>query len=547
MPPPSAKVSVRVKPAGESSAFSARQLELLSRVSREMVSAQSTEEALRAIVEGMRELFDAALVRVWAFQTGAECPHCSRSSGNQSGPSLHLRASAGFDEKVEGAHHGLAGVVPAVTELAELRNPTLLHDLSSSPHVIDKAWIVRHKLQTAFGLPLIFRGELLGVLSVFTRAPGDELTLGRMTVFAAFAATTLQSALLLERLRDSNERALTENQLLEQEVVARGHFDEIIGTSPALKAALWKMQQVAKTDTTVLLLGETGTGKELAARAIHKLSKRRDQPLIRVNSAAIPPSLADSELFGHEKGSFTGAHQRRLGRFELANRGTLFLDEVGDLQIDMQSRLLRALEQGEIERVGGERLIQVDVRLIAATNHDLASAVARGDFRADLFYRLDVFPIVMPPLRERIGDIPLLVKHSLALIAKRLRQAPKVVSKESMRRLEQYSWPGNIRELHNVLERACVLATGRVVDVNDPALALPVVTPTEPIGRSATGGAPRVKFPTLEEIDSNHIRLALKNTGGRIDGARGAAKLLGLHPNTLRSRMQRLGIRRSAL
>jgi transcriptional regulator with GAF, ATPase, and Fis domain len=532
-----------VKPAGELSAFSKRQLELMSRVSREMVSAQSTEEALRAIVEGMRELFDAALVRVWAFQTDAECPHCWRKGGDRNGHSLHLRASAGFGEKVEGAHHGVRGVVPAVTELAELRTPTLLHDLSSSPRVIDKAWIAKHKLQTVFGLPLIFRGDFLGVLSVFTRAPGDEHTLGRMTVFAAFAATTLQSARLIERLKDSNERALTENELLEQEVVARGHFDEIIGTSPALKAALWKMQQVAKTDSTVLLLGETGTGKELAARAIHKLSKRRDQPLIRVNSAAIPPTLADSELFGHERGSFTGAHQRRLGRFELAHHGTLFLDEVGDLQADMQSRLLRALEQGEIERVGGERVIQVDVRLIAATNRDLSAAVASGDFRADLFYRLDVFPIVLPPLRERIGDIPLLAKHCLKLLAKRLGQQPKVLSKESMRLLEQYSWPGNIRELHNVLERASVLATGRVVDVKDAALI--GVAPS--VVNSAVAAPSRHRFPTLEEVDASHIRLALDSTGGRIDGARGAAKLLGLHPNTLRSRMQRLGIRKSAL
>jgi transcriptional regulator with GAF, ATPase, and Fis domain len=520
-------------------ALSSRQLELISRASREMMTAESTEQVLRAIAEGTREVFDAALVRVWARQPDAECPHCSRSGGTGGGSSLHLRASAGLGEQIDGPHHR-SPVLPVVANLADARTPTLLPDLSSEPRIIDPAWVSRHKLQSAYGLPLISRGELLGVLTAFMRRPGDQSTLDRMAVFAAFAATTLQTARLIERLKDSNERALTENKILEQEVVAGGRFDGIIGNSPALKAALWKIQRVAKTDTTVLLLGETGTGKELAARAIHKLSKRRDLPLIRVNSAAIPPSLVDSELFGHEKGAFTGAHQRRLGRFELANRGTLFLDEVGDLQPDMQSRLLRALEQGEIERVGGEGTIKIDVRLIAATNRDLPAAIASGAFRADLYYRLDVFPIVMPPLRERIDDIPLLVKHSLALIAKRLGQPQKVVSNESMQLLEQYSWPGNIRELHNVLERACVLASGRVVEVKDPALIAPVL-PATPADTSGHSGAPH-RFQTLEELDTGHIRLALESTSGRIDGARGAARLLGLHPNTLRSRMERLGI-----
>jgi transcriptional regulator with GAF, ATPase, and Fis domain len=510
-----------------------------------MVAAESIEQALHAIAEGTREIFDAALVRVWARHRDADCPHCSRTGGLAANRmSLHLRASVGLGERIDGPHHW-SPVVPVVSGLAEARTPTLLTKLSSEPRILDQAWVSRHKLESVYGVPLIFRGELLGILTAFSRSPGNEDTLDRIAVFAAFAATTLQTARLIERLKESNERALTENEILEQEVIDRGRFDDIIGTSPALKAALWKMQKVAKTDTTVLLLGETGTGKELAARAIHRLSKRRDQSLIRVNSAAIPPSLVDSELFGHEKGSFTGAHQRRLGRFELAHRGTLFLDEVGDLQPDMQSRLLRALEQGEIERVGGERVIKVDVRLIAATNRDLPASIAAGTFRADLYYRLDVFPIVMPPLRERIDDIPLLVKHSLAQIAKRLGQSQKVVSKESMRLLEEYSWPGNIRELHNVLERACVLATGRVVDVRDPALIAPV-TPLARADTTAVGSSARSRFHTLEEVDASHIRLALESTKGRIDGVRGAARLLGLHPNTLRSRMQRLGISKTA-
>ena len=304
-----------------------------------------------------------------------------------------------------------------------------------------------------------------------------------------------------------------------------------------MKAMLREVRQVAPTDATVLLTGETGTGKELVARAIHARSPRGERTLVKVNCGAIPAGLVESELFGHEKGAFTGALQRRIGRFELADRGTLFLDEVGELPPDAQVKLLRVLQEQEFERVGGGRPIRVDVRVVAATNRDLGVEVTEGRFRADLFYRLNVFPIRVPPLRERRGDVPLLVRHLLAQLQRRLARPLRGVTPESLARLERYPWPGNVRELQNVLERAAVLARGPVVDVPDPLRSPSAARPGAAAGAEAGGD-----FATLEEAERAHIGEALRRTGGVIHGPRGAAVLLDVRPTTLRSRMERLGI-----
>jgi formate hydrogenlyase transcriptional activator len=343
-------------------------------------------------------------------------------------------------------------------------------------------------------------------------------------------------------------------------------FNGLVGESPALRAVLRKVAQVAPVETTVLLTGETGTGKELIGRAIHEGSPRKGRPLVKMNCGAIPQGVVESELFGHERGAFTGALQRRIGRFELANRGTLFMDEVGELPLDMQVKLLRVLQEQEFERVGSTTSQQVDVRLVAATNRDLEAEVAAGRFRADLFYRLNVFPVRLPPLRERTGDIPLLVRHFLAQFQRKLAKPLKGVTDESLARLQAYTWPGNIRELQNVLERACVLATTPIVEIGD---ALQPVTSSrtrfgsvamhgpsafdEHVERGdADGGARRFashsthtdhgQLLTLDENERVHIRRALAVAGGRIHGPQGAASLLGINPSTLRSRMQKLGI-----
>jgi PAS domain S-box-containing protein len=348
------------------------------------------------------------------------------------------------------------------------------------------------------------------------------------------AEESLRAALAeVRRLKDRLE---TENVYLQEQIETEHGFEEIVGRSPALRRVLTEVEQVAPGDTTVLITGETGTGKELLARAIHKLSPRRDRALITVNCGAISPGLVESELFGHEKGAFTGAVSRRIGRFEVADGGTLFLDEIGDLPLDSQVKLLRVLQEGEIERVGGLRPIKVDVRVIAATHHDLEALVRDGRFRADLFYRLNVFPIRNPALRERAEDIAELVRYFVLKYAAKLGKRIEAVPRGVLEGLAAYPWPGNIRELANVIERSVILSRGS-------ALELDGLLPSD---RGAAPSSRAVERPTLEEIERRHIVEVLQQTGWRVSGPRGAAVLLGLKPTTLEARMKRLGVRRPA-
>jgi formate hydrogenlyase transcriptional activator len=313
-----------------------------------------------------------------------------------------------------------------------------------------------------------------------------------------------------------------------------GHaFEEIIGESSALTAVLRQVELVAPTDATVLIQGETGTGKELIARALHQRNARRHHPFIKVNGAAIPSGLLESELFGHERGAFTGAIGRQLGRFELAHQGTLFFDEVGDLPLDLQPKLLRVLQEQAFERVGGTRTIGVDVRLVAATHRDLTQMVVEGTFRSDLYYRLNVFPIRLPPLRERPEDIPLLVRHFAQQHAQRLHKPVHTIPAEALEALTRYPWPGNVRELQNVIERAVILA-------RDGVLRPVLPTWQQPLQRSPAGGS------TLADVQRDYIVRVLRDASGVIGGQHGAAARLGLKRTTLLSRMERLGIARQA-
>jgi formate hydrogenlyase transcriptional activator len=327
-------------------------------------------------------------------------------------------------------------------------------------------------------------------------------------------------------------RLRQQNEYLEAEISDARHFDEIVGKSAALTSVIDQVWAVAPTDSTVLIQGETGTGKELFARAIHSASRRSDKPLIKVNCAALPTGLVESELFGHEKGAFTGALARRVGRFELAEGGTIFLDEIGELPLEMQSKLLRVLQEREFERVGAATSTSVDVRVIAATNRDLAVEVREKRFREDLFYRLSVFPVRLPALRERMGDVPLLAHYLTSRVAAQMGKQVLGIHPETLERLQAYSWPGNIRELQNVIERAVILCRGELLEVDPMQLAGPADEPVE---------APS---ETLDAAQRSHIEAALARTGWVIDGNRGAAKILGMHPNTLRSRMKKLGIER---
>jgi DNA-binding NtrC family response regulator len=353
--------------------------------------------------------------------------------------------------------------------------------------------------------------------------------------------TELRTALQeLERLK---ERLQHENRYLQQEISEQTNSREIIGDSAALRHALKQVELVAAADTTVLIRGETGVGKELIARAIHERSPRRERPLVKLNCSAISAGLVESELFGHVKGAFTGASDRRIGRFELAHEGTLFLDEVSELPLDTQTKLLRVLQEGEFEPVGSSRTMQVNVRVIAASNRDLQADVASGRFRADLYYRLNVFPIDVPPLRERPGDVPALAQFFLARCARKLGKPLRTIDPESLARLQAHSWPGNVRDLQNTIERAAILSSGDVLRVDWPLEAGPqscfaAAAPRSAAPTSGNGGS----VYRLEEMERQHFISVLKKTRGVIEGPNGAAKLLDLKPSTARFRIKRLGI-----
>ncbi|MBT8401646.1 MAG: sigma 54-interacting transcriptional regulator [Rhodothermia bacterium] len=330
----------------------------------------------------------------------------------------------------------------------------------------------------------------------------------------------------LERLKNRLE---AENVYLQEEIKLHHNFEEIIGGSREMKQMFRKIEQVAGTDATVLILGETGTGKELVARAIHNLSPRKSRPLVKINCAALPDNLVESELFGHEKGAFTGASARKPGRFELANGGTIFLDEVGDLPLALQAKLLRVLQEGELERIGGTETLRVDVRVIAATNRNLDESITEKTFREDLYYRLNVFPLTAPPLRQRSGDLQMLVQHFVQKYCRKLGKSVTRVPRTVMDALHVYDWPGNVRELENVIERAVILSSGDALSIEDS------------LGRRKSGKT--ATAPTsLEDVERQHIIKTLEETHWRVEGARGAAKRLDINPSTLRSRMRRLGI-----
>jgi formate hydrogenlyase transcriptional activator len=338
----------------------------------------------------------------------------------------------------------------------------------------------------------------------------------------------------LEEIRELQERLEAENVYLREEVRGGDEFADIVGRSPALKDVLARLSQVAPADSTVLLLGETGTGKELLARALHERSPRRKRAFIKVNCAALPATLIESELFGHEKGAFTGATAAHAGRFELADGGTLFLDEVAELPVELQAKLLRVLQDGEVQRLGSARVSKVDVRLVAATNHDLEQAMAGGRFRRDLYYRLSVFPLRVPPLRERREDIPLLAWAFIQRRQGRLGRHVETIPRETMERLTSYDWPGNVRELENILERSLILLSGSVLRVDESlGPASPSYSPA-PVGEAES----------FDDAARHHIWSVLERASWRINGPGGAAEVLAVHPNTLRSRMKKLGISR---
>ena len=406
-----------------------------------------------------------------------------------------------------------------------------------------KTGLEAHEKWSALGfkvgcvLPLISRNRVLGTLGLRRRDenPYTDDEVQFLMQVANQIAIAVENALAYGEIRALKDKLALEKLYLEDEIRNDRPFEEIIGKSTALRRVLRQVETVAPTDATVLIYGETGTGKELIARAIHNLSPRRPQAFVKLNCAAIPTGLVESELFGHERGAFTGAIAQRIGRFELANHGTVFLDEIADLPLELQPKLLRVLQEREFERLGNSRTLRSDARLIAATNGDLAAMVEAQRFRPDLFYRLNVFPIHLPPLRERVEDIPLLVRHFVQHFARRMNRTIETISSDTMESLVRYQWPGNIRELENVMERAVILSSG-------PILRVPVEDLQNCVTRGRANGTPR----TLEEAERAHILATVKETKWVLSGPRGAATRLGMNRSTLQFRMKKLGIVRPA-
>ncbi len=407
-------------------------------------------------------------------------------------------------------------------------------DLKREQVFLEDKWYVQEGLGRMINLPLLVRDRCLGVLNIGsiesgTPDPQDLEFLTQVAMQIAYAIDHVQAYEQIDRLRDQLAK---ENVYLTEELRLTKNIGTLVGKSVAFHNVLALAREVAPTPTTVLITGETGTGKELIAQAIHDWSPRHQKPMVRVNCAAFPAGLVESELFGHERGAFTGADRRREGRFELAHGGSLFLDEIGEMPLETQAKLLRVLQDGMVDRLGGKQPVHVDVRVIAATNSDLPSAVKDGAFRADLFYRLNVFTLALPPLRDRPDDIPLLARHFLQQYSVKLHRACKDLDQDSLGRLLRYNWPGNVRELENVIERAMILSHEPVMRIDDHVLG----SADSSFSESAPAG--------LKELERRHILQTLTLTNWHIEGPKGAAMLLGMPPSTLRSRMKQFGMKR---
>jgi formate hydrogenlyase transcriptional activator len=407
-------------------------------------------------------------------------------------------------------------------------------DLKGEQVFLEDKWYVQEGLGRMINLPLLVKDQCLGILNIGSIEsgvpdPGDMEFLTQVAMQIAYAIDHVQSYEQIDRLR---ERLAKENVYLAEELRLTKNIGTLVGKSDAFQQVLSLAREVAPATTTVLILGETGTGKELIAQAIHDRSPRQPKPMVRVNCAAFPAGLVESELFGHERGAFTGADRAREGRFELAHGGTLFLDEIGEMPLETQAKLLRVLQDGLVDRLGGKQPVRVDARVIAATNSDLSAAVKRGAFRSDLFYRLNVFPLRLPPLRDRPEDIPLLARHFLEQYAVKLRRSCRDIDRDSLERLIRYPWPGNVRELENVIERALILSHEPVLRIDEQVLG------------SQDASLASLPPAGLKDFERRHILQTLSLTNWHIEGPDGAAVLLGIPPSTLRSRMKQYGLKR---
>lgn len=520
--------------------------------------ARSAKVVLSRIVSGLAAQENIALARLWLTAPGDICGSCRlRGECPDQTRCLHLVASAGHPiasvedwSRLNGNFCRMPLNARKVGMIGASGEPILINDdLAASRWIAQPDWARREAILSFAGQPLIFNSEILGVLAVFSRAQIQPEEFGWLRIFADHAAIAIANARAFEEITELRRRLESERDFLREEVKEALAFGEIVGRSTALRSVLEQVEMVAPTNATVLILGESGTGKELVASAIHERSPRRERPLVRVNCGSIPSELFESEFFGHAKGSFTGAVRDRIGRFQHADGGTLFLDEVGEIPLAHQAKLLRVLQEGQFERVGEDGTRKVNVRIVAATNRDLRQEVAAGHFRQDLYYRLSVFPMELPPLRQRKEDIPALATHFVSLSCGRLNRPRMRLTDDDIEVLRQYDWPGNIRELQNVIERAVILARGPRLPL-DLALLHAGSPNSTNAGSAGSGGENKtqpkiIRAADLAQLERENIVAALEHARWKISGPGGAAELIGMNPNTLASRMRSLGIKRS--
>jgi formate hydrogenlyase transcriptional activator len=500
-------------------------LRLLLDVNNNVISHLELGDLFQASSSALRECFHHEYTGLWLFEEGTTK---LRSVG------MDFPSHRGFIQKIQSLD-----LTPAEVEEVRSRSPRLMSrdDFAQLPPKI-ASLAEGENIHSAVSIPLVSGSKPLGILTLGSTRESAfrQEELGLLLQVGNQVALAIENSLAYEKVTEARDQLNTEKTYLEDEIRYDRNLEDIVGKSRALRETLSKAEVVATTDATVLLMGETGTGKELIARLIHDRSSRRERTFVKLNCAAVPSGLMESELFGHERGAFTGAVASKSGRFELANHGSLFLDEVGDISLDLQPKLLRVLQEKEFERLGSTRTLKVDVRLIAATNRDLAQMVANAEFREDLYYRLAVFPIQLPPLRERREDIPVLVEYFAARYARRMKKSIREIPTRAMRAMTEWTWPGNIRELQNFIERAVILTRGECLEVPLEELSL---TRAERISTEAA------KSLNLREVERDTILEALRKTNGRIGGPGGAAELLGLKRTTLQYRMRLLNIRPS--
>jgi len=519
-PPPQAQLETpwKTSPLGWDCEAKGAHLGLLLAIMNRMVAAEELADLLRYATSGVRRVLqsDVAVIALLDTETRRLCVNALDSSDKTTVHEELQSVQAMFDSNIF-----------STTQLSKSRGG----DLTRIEQQAASQWAAAG-FRCSCVLPLVTHDQVLGVLALRRRAETgysrDEVDfLMQVCSQVAIAVDSSRARSELQRLKD---RAGEERIYLEDEISSELNFEEIVGRSPELRRVLRQAEVVAPTDSGVLVQGETGTGKELIARAIHNLSARRGRPFVKLNCAAIPSGLLESELFGHEKGAFTGAIMRKAGRFEIADKGTLFLDEVGDIPLEVQPKLLRVLQEREFERLGSTRTQHVDVRVIAATHRDLKQMVENGQFRSDLYYRLHVFPLSVPPLRERREDIPLLIRHYVDKYARRMNRQIESIPAQSVEVITSYTWPGNVRELQNFIERAVILSPG------------PVLCP--PLTELIEAGAAECpsKLSTLEEAEREHVARALRESNWVIGGPNGAAARLGLKRTTLAYRIRKLNI-----